>query len=230
MDVKIADNKKDMRRGVVRRLSVFLFVIFSWTLSAQAAFLFGRKLINQEYAADSPAQTTSPRASGAETYVPPSSYNLPSSGICSVSSDCGSSARVKVDVTAKCMCIGSSDCFRVDIGYNGPGMTTNGIGVISADVSGGRYQTKSSTSTDYDKDALRMGIGANDRYGKWIHKTRECKSGGLNRTAGCIAVPCAHWPEIKAQAGQSLQICRGSGSASSVDIPKRHRIRKSGGR
>ena len=110
-----------------------------------------------------------------------------------------------------CLKTGSgSNCFKISIGTNGPRQTDGGIGKITGDVRGARYQTKSSASASYDNDALKMGIPGNDKLGKWIHKTRNCSSGGTNSTLGCVAVPCDKWPEFKQFAvGKSLKVCGG---------------------
>lgn len=131
---------------------------------------------------------------------------------CSVS--CGSrSASITVDIAKRCMCIKGGSCFLIDVGPKRDGaQTTNGIGVMSADVNGAQYQTRKGPGTDgYDRDAIKMGIKENSNYGKWIHKTRNCKKGGGTSTAGCVAVPCDKWKDVKALAisGKKVEICNG---------------------
>lgn len=122
---------------------------------------------------------------------------------------CSGDGEVQVDLAAKCMCIGKDSCFEVNIGKDGPKMTTQGHGKIG-DARGDTYSTKSTSSTGYDRDALDTGIPENTEVGKWIHKTSACGPGGQNATAGCIAVPCEHWPEVKAQKGKTLDVCGGN--------------------
>ncbi len=124
----------------------------------------------------------------------------------------GGGADVIVNLAAKCMCLNKTNCFKVSIGKNGPTMTSNGTGKLG-DAKGARYQTKASTSTSYDNDALAMGIPGNDKFGKWIHKTRNCAPAGNNSTKGCVAVPCDKWPEIKQMKGKTIKVC-GGGSPS----------------
>lgn len=132
-------------------------------------------------------------------------------GSCSVS--CKGTATIKVDMTSRCMCVAGSACFTIDIGYMGRMMTTNGNGIMDDNVAGGKYRTlKGPGSTRYDGDAIRMGIPANDNHYKWIHKARNCgvkggTEGGRTKTAGCVGVPCQHWPLVKSQVGKSLTIC-----------------------
>ena len=134
-------------------------------------------------------------------------------GSCTVSCN-NSKGYIQVDIRSKCMCISGSTCFKVDIGKPGT-FTTNGLGTMGK-ASGATYSTKAGAgdSTRFDFDAVSMGISANAAYGKWIHKSRSCQGGGQS-TIGCIGVPCAKWPEVKALAlqGKSVQVCGG------VDYP-----------
>lgn len=125
------------------------------------------------------------------------------------STSCAGDGDVQVDLGSKCMCIGKNNCFEVSIGQLGPKMTTQGHGKIG-DAKGVIYNTTSGTSSSYDHDALDTGIPENTDVGKWIHKTSNCAPGGTNSTLGCIAVPCEHWAEIKAQKGKSLDVCGGN--------------------
>jgi hypothetical protein len=135
---------------------------------------------------------------------------------------CAGNSAVKVDLGSRCMCLGWS-CFSVDIGYGGPSMTTQGTGRMVADVRGAKYQTRAVTTSGIDNDAIRMGIPENDKYGKWIHKTRGCVTpGGGLRTAGCVGVPCEWWPKFKAMApGQELTVCGGGALASRANRTSR---------
>lgn len=210
-----------------------LILMFFFATPAFSLGLFSRKLVNQEYGDNSnPGSTaTSASDSGAVTYgagpvataAATGSYQNPG-GSCRVS--CGGNSTVKVDVTAHCMCISGVECFKVDIGKRGPGMTTDGTGVIGGNVRGARYQTLPWSQTKngvHDQDALSMGIPGNDAVGKWIHKTRGCTPGGQNRTLGCIGVPCNHWTQIKSQIGKSLQVCNGGGRSYRGANPGRRR-------
>jgi len=108
-----------------------------------------------------------------------------------------------------CMCLPGGTCFKVNIGKGGPQMTAGGGGTLS-DARGGKYQTHAGPgTTGYDNDALSTGIAANDAVGIWIHKARGCVANGSEVTKGCIAVPCALWPEIKSHKGSSISICGG---------------------
>lgn len=128
---------------------------------------------------------------------------------CSMSANCGFNVAVSVDLNSKCMCV-KGNCFLINIGKNGPSMTTGGSGQLK-EAKGAKYQTKPGPgSTSYDNDAISTGIPGNDNVGKWIHKTQGCSPGGSNATKGCIAVPCDKWPEVKQQMGQPLMICGGS--------------------
>lgn len=112
-----------------------------------------------------------------------------------------------VDLQARCMCLPSGECFKIDIGKSGPNMTTGGMGKTH-EAKGAKYQTTGGPgSTGYDKDAIATGIQANDAVGKWIHKTRRCSQGGNTATKGCIGVPCDVWPLVKKQMGQNISIC-----------------------
>lgn len=128
---------------------------------------------------------------------------------CKVS--CAGSYSVKVDLDSKCMCIAGGKCFLINIGADGPRMTTQGPGKL-CEAPGTLYQTKTETSTAFDNDAIGMGIPENMSTGKWIHKTADCERGGQNATAGCIAVPCENWPAIKEQLklGGTLSVCGGN--------------------
>lgn len=111
------------------------------------------------------------------------------------------------------MCLPSKQCFMVNIGRGGPQMTNGGPGNLG-DAKGGKYQTHDGPgTTGYDNDALSTGIAANDAVGIWIHKARGCNANGGEVTKGCIAVPCARWPEIKSYKGSSISICGGGSSA-----------------
>ena len=125
---------------------------------------------------------------------------------CKVS--CSGNGSVQVDLESKCMCIEKDNCFLIQIGKNGPKMTTQGHGKIG-EAHGGKFQTKSTSSTSYDNDAMDMGIPENTAVGKWIHKSVNCGPGGTNSTLGCIGVPCEHWPEIKKEMGKDLDVCGG---------------------
>jgi hypothetical protein len=133
---------------------------------------------------------------------------------------CNGNGAVQVDLEQKCMCINKDNCFKVNIGNDGPSMTTQGHGKLGK-AEGAKYSTLPNTSSDYDKDAIDMGIPENTAVGKWIHKTQGCGPGGNNATLGCIAVPCEHWKDVKEQMGKDLDVCggdapmsRGGGSSS----------------
>lgn len=195
---------------------LFLTTLFCGALqTAHAAALFGGPKTL-------PDDGTYENSSGDTAFVGSpnhrTSFIAPVNGTCQVS--CNSSqGAIQVDVRKRCMCISGSKCFTIDVGHGGPGSeTTNGLGVMSANVAGARYQTKPGPgTTSYDNDAVNMGISANSKHGKWIHKSRRCGAngnstmGGRNNTAGCIAVPCAYWPEVKglARQGQTVQVCNG---------------------
>lgn len=186
-------------------LSIFMMLALAEPVLARA--LFPKSIDYNDYAADPASAQESGSANHRTSYVPPTN------GTCEVSCR-SSSAAVQVDMTKRCMCVSGTKCFTIDVGYMGPLMTTNGTGTMSADVSGERYRTQPGPgSTSYDGDAIRMGIPANDKHYKWIHKARQCGAegdptrGGRNKTAGCIGVPCAYWPLVKAQAGKSLTVC-----------------------
>ena len=126
----------------------------------------------------------------------------------------GSRAAMKVNMADRCMCVGSK-CFKIDIGGKGNFSTTNGTGKTALDVKGAKYRTLDGPGTKkYDEDAIRMGISANDKHSKWIHKAKDCGVkagekgiGGRTRTAGCVGVPCEYWPLVKAEAGKYVTIC-----------------------
>jgi hypothetical protein len=105
------------------------------------------------------------------------------------------------------MCLSTGECFKIDIGKNGPNMTNGGQGKTHP-AEGAKYQTTSGPgTTGYDKDAIATGIQGNDAVGKWIHKTRGCTQGGNMATKGCIGVPCDVWPLVKKEMGQNIVIC-----------------------
>lgn len=141
-------------------------------------------------------------------------------GSCYISNPtCGTSG-VKVDVSARCMCI-DLECFPVSIGSGGPGMTHNGTsrlgltgGVLDRNSrgAGGTYETKSITRNSYDNDAIAMGIPRNDAVGKWFHKPANCLHPSRYTTAGCIAVPCEQWANLKSSIGEEVTVCGGRGS------------------
>lgn len=139
----------------------------------------------------------------------------------SCSTSCSGSKDVNIDVGGQCMCIGQK-CFKVGIGAQGAGMTSNGFGVLG-EAKGELYQSKASDSTSYDNDAVAMGIFANDKTGKWIHKPANCVNAESYRTAGCIAVPCENWPLIKQamKDKKTLAVCRGN-SHSDGSTPKNY--------
>lgn len=125
----------------------------------------------------------------------------------------GGSDKVVVDVAGKCMCVGD-DCFNVDIGIDGPGMTANGAPkAVLEGCQGDQYKEQHPTTDKYDNDCMKMGIAGNDIAGKWIHKTQGChEPAGDNATLGCIAVPCSHWKNLveKAKGKMSVVVCNGS--------------------
>jgi|GEM_PF-4092102 len=138
--------------------------------------------------------------------------------------------KVSVNLEKKCMCInmsGSKKCFKIDIGTGGPDMTTSGPGKMH-DAEGAKYQTRADVgTTNYDNDAIAMGIGANDSVGKWIHKTQGCSDGGKQATKGCIAVPCKHWTDLKkvfleskSDSGPNLAVCGSNEGDPSVKYKK----------
>lgn len=127
----------------------------------------------------------------------------------------------------KCLCIKEGNkCFKIDIGSAGPRMTTSGSGKMHK-AEGAKFQTKSGPGTDgYDNDAIATGIGANDKVGKWIHKTRSPNGGGS--TLGCIGVPWKHWKDVKkaagmdsgGQSGKSISVCGGGAEGAGTSSPQ----------
>lgn len=72
---------------------------------------------------------------------------------CSMTNNCGFNVAVSVDLNSKCMCV-KGNCFLIDIGKNGPSMTTGGAGQLKK-AEGAKYQTKPGPgSTGYDNDAI----------------------------------------------------------------------------
>lgn len=133
-------------------------------------------------------------------------------GECEASCPGAASDKVVVDVAGMCMCVGEDDCFKVDIGKDGPQMTDEGAPDDKLEgCQGGKYQAKDRPNNGYDNDCLKMGIPGNDGVGKWIHKTSACHPGGNRATLGCIAVPCEHWTDLveKAKGKMSLVVCNG---------------------
>ncbi len=165
-----------------------------------------------------------------KTPIKQNTYEGGYSGTCNITNpDCVKSSKVRVDVSAKCMCIGF-DCFKVSIGAGGPGWTRNGtsrIGLTSGIFdrnsrgAGGIYETKSTTTNAYDNDALAMGIPSNDAVGKWFHKTAGCVKPERYQTAGCVAVPCEKWAKLKSEIGSEVTICGGRGSGGLFSRPPR---------
>ncbi len=142
-----------------------------------------------------------------------------STGTCTLSNpQCGGGS-IRVDVSARCMCI-HDECFPVSIGSGGPSWTHNGTsrlgltgGVLDRNSrgAGGIYETKSTTTNRYDNDAIAMGIPGNDRVGKWFHKPANCIHPSRYATAGCIAVPCEQWANLKSNVGSEVTVCGGRG-------------------
>lgn len=126
---------------------------------------------------------------------------------------CSGDGEVKVDLENKCMCLSDQHCFMISIGKDGPKMTTQGHGRLGP-AKGKKYQTKSTSSTDYDNDAMDTGIPENTAVGKWIHKTSACGPGGGQETLGCVAVPCEKWKDVKEEMGKTLDICGGNSPVS----------------
>lgn len=122
---------------------------------------------------------------------------------------CNGNGAVQVDLEQKCMCINKDNCFKVNIGSEGPSMTTQGHGKLG-EAKGEKYHTLPNASSGYDEDAIDTGIPENTAVGKWIHKTQGCGPGGNNATKGCIAVPCEHWKDVKEQMGKDLDVCGGN--------------------
>lgn len=186
---------------------ILLLCIFCGDLNL--AMGFSRRIIQNDGTYDNTFKDTA--------YTGGGSFSAPMTGSCRTS--CNSSqGTIQVDVRERCMCISGSKCFRIDIGMGYSGSeTTNGVGKMAANVNlggGGRYQSKPYASTSYDNDAISMGIFANTKHGKWIHKsnTEGCGPGGARSTAGCIGVPCQYWPEVKqlGKQGATVQVCNGS--------------------
>jgi len=157
-------------------------------------------------------------------------------GTCRVTnSECANSkSRVKIDMTAQCMCV-DSDCFRISIGSRGPNVTRNGTSTIGRAM-GTRYRSNNITppTIGYDNDAVSMGIPQNDSGagirditsgGKWIHKTGSCAPATSYSTWGCVGVQCNDWPKVKNCVGCSLTVCGGASSDSQVISNKTGRDR-----
>lgn len=124
---------------------------------------------------------------------------------------CAGQSPVKIDVARQCMCVGNK-CFKVGIGHDGSMMTKSGTGKLGPTPPGEKYQTFSTDSTGYDKDAIAMGIPGNDSVGKWIHKPANCVNAETYSTKGCIAVPCDLWPLLKQAMREQaeLTVCNGN--------------------
>ena len=167
--------------------------------------------------------------------IPSRSSGRSTTGNCQIrNSECiNSGSPVQIDLTAQCMCVGTS-CFEVSIGRYGPNQTRNGTGRIGS-APGKLYRTRSQTSTSWDNDAVSMGIPQNDggktarginlpvtSGGKWIHKVGQTPDGKCITpaasyvTAGCVGVPCDKWPKVKGAMGQSLTVCGGARSDSEI--------------
>lgn len=224
----------------VRLLLLSLILLTSTLQSAYGAALFGRpKTLQNDGSYDSGFSDTSyTGASGV-----PSTFIAPQGGTCKVSCN-NSQGAIQIDVRKRCMCISGSKCFTIDVGKGYPGSeTTNGIGTMGRAPGTSYHTLPGPGTTDCPtkelnrngktyyvrtgecRDAVSMGIAANSKHGKWIHKSTGCgaggnpRVGGRNNTAGCIAVPCAYWPEVKgiALAGKSVQVCNGSPYETSAD-------------
>ncbi|MGH1468111.1 MAG: hypothetical protein ACRBBP_04410 [Bdellovibrionales bacterium] len=149
----------------------------------------------------------------------PRSSRTTSTGTCVLSNpQCGGTT-IRVDVSARCMCI-KDECFPVSIGSGGPSWTHNGTSVLGPTGgifdrnrrgAGGIYETKSTTTNSYDNDAIAMGIPGNDAVGKWFHKPANCVHPSRYATAGCVAVPCEHWANLKSNVGTEVTVCGGRG-------------------
>lgn len=114
---------------------------------------------------------------------------------------CGQGSDIEVNLQARCMCLKGGECFKIDIGKNGPSMTTSGTGVLKG-AAGAKFSTKKGAGTNsYDNDAISTGISQNDAVGKWIHKTQARTTTGRNSTKGCIGVPLDKWTLVKKAAG-----------------------------
>lgn len=118
--------------------------------------------------------------------------------------------QIVVNLKDRCMCTGKK-CFKVDIGADGPSMTSSGSSEKKIEgCKGGEFQSKPNPNNGYDNDCLKMDIGPNDSVGKWIHKTSGCKDGGTLSTLGCIGVPCEHWVDLVKQTRENttkLEVC-----------------------
>lgn len=123
---------------------------------------------------------------------------------------CSGLSPIKIDVAGQCMCI-EDKCFKVGIGSDGSMMTSSGVGQLKPTPPGEKYATHPNDSTDYDNDAVAMGIHANDSVGKWIHKPANCVNAETYATKGCIAVPCDVWPLVKQamRDEKELTVCHG---------------------
>lgn len=145
----------------------------------------------------------------------PVSRNSTFTGPCRINNATCHSSTVRVDIATKCMCIGR-ECFKVGTAPVAWKTTVNGtshLGLTSGvfDRVGGRYRTRSNTTTAYDDDALAMGIPGNDSpIGKWFHKPAGCQNAETYPTIGCVAVPCNKWPLLKSQIGAEVTICGGN--------------------
>lgn len=187
------------------RLLLMITFVSGWLHSANGAALFGGPKTIPDDGTWSPSSDK---------------FSNPGGGECQVT--CNSTkGYIQVDIETRCMCISQSGCFKVDIGQ--PGLyTSNGLGRMGA-IQGGRlYSTKpgKGNASSFDYDGVSMGIASNTAYGKWIHKARDCQGGGQS-TQGCIGVPCAMWPEVKALAleGKSVQVCNGKDYPTSRKCP-----------
>lgn len=165
-------------------------------------------------------------------------FSLPSWSAQSCNAGCNG-GDVQINLVARCMCYAPGKCIRISIGRAGPMMTSSGSGVTKP-AHGAKFKTHTSGNgkitrggTDYDNDAIAMGIPANDSVGKWIHKTPRCAPGGGAVTKGCVAVPCDVWPDVKEALldengkGKRLVVCGGAAPGSRhhkemVDEPVLH--------